>query len=85
MSTYVIQRPVEVADAVDLRTELASVRAVAAAMTATGQPLRLISTTYIPAEGTCLSVVDAEDAATVIEALRRAGTRAARVLPALIL
>ncbi len=83
MGTYVIERDVAASDVVELGTELARLRAAAGAMTAGGQPLRVLSATYVPANHSCQCVVDAEDAATVLEALRRVGIRTARVLPAL--
>ena len=83
MSTYVIERLVRVADVGDLGTELSSVRAIAAAMTAAGQPLRVLHATYVATHQNLQCVVDADDASTVLEALRRIGTHTARVLPAL--
>jgi hypothetical protein len=83
MSTYVIERLVAVADVGQLGNELSSVRAVAVAMTAGGQPLRVLHATYVATHQRFQCVVDAEDAATVLEALRRVGTHTARVVPAL--
>jgi hypothetical protein len=83
MGTYVIERRVSIADVGALGTELCSVRAVATVMTAAGQPLRVLHATYIAAHESFQCVVDADDSATVLEALRRAGTHTARVLPAL--
>ena len=83
MGTYVIQRRVALADVGDLGNELSSVRAVAAAMTAGGHPLRILHATYVAAHHSFQCVVDAENAATVTEALRRVGTHTALVLPAL--
>ena len=88
MGTYVIARLVAVADVGALGAlgaELSSVRAVAAAMTAGGHPLRVLHATYVAAQQSFQCVVAAEDAATVLEALRRVGTHTARVLPALSL
>ena len=83
MGTYVIQRTVSLADVADLGIELSSVRAIATVMTAAGQPLRVLHATYVAAHQSFQCVVDAEDSATVLEALRRVGTHTARVLPAL--
>lgn len=83
--TFLIQRTFAFADVADLGVELAAVRAAALAMTAIGQAVRVVHATYVPGDQSCLCVVDAEDAATVVEALRRAGTGAARILPALAL
>ena len=85
MGTYVIQRQVAPADVGDLGNELSSVRAVARVMTACGQPLQILHATYVAAHHSFQCVVDAENAATVTEALRRVGTHTARVLPALSL
>ena len=83
MGTYVIERVIAVADVGELGIELSAVRAMAAAMTAGGQPLRVLHATYVVANQIFSCVVDADDAATVLEALRRVGTHTARVLPAL--
>ncbi len=83
MGTYVIERLVHVADVGTLGTELCSVRAIASVMTAAGQPLRVLHATYVAAHECFQCLVDAEDSATVLEALRRVGTHTARVLPAL--
>jgi hypothetical protein len=68
-----------------LAAEVAAVRAAATAMTATGLPVTVLHAVYIPAEQTWLCTVEADEAATVIEALRRAGTSTGRVLPASLL
>ncbi len=83
MSTYVIERRVALADVGNLGNELSSVRSVAAAMTNNGQTLRILHATYVAAHQRFQCVVDAEDAAIVLEALRRVGAHTARVLPAL--
>jgi hypothetical protein len=85
VSTYLIQRPVGAGDIAELGVEIAAIQAAALAMTATGLPVKVLHTTYVPADQTCLCLMDADDAATVMEALRRAGATAARVLPALAL
>jgi phage-related minor tail protein len=85
MGTYVIQRLVSIADVGALDAELSAVRAVATVMTAAGRPLRVLHATYVAAVGSFQCVVDAEDSATVTEALRRVGSHTARVLPALAL
>jgi hypothetical protein len=83
MSTFVIERAVAGAAVADLGGELSALRGIATAMTANGQPVQILHATYVPTHQTCLCVVDADDAATVLEALRRAGNHTARVLPAL--
>lgn len=85
VSTYLIQRPVGAGEVAELGAEVAAIQAAALAMTATGLPVKVLHTTYVPADQTCLCLMDADDAATVMEALRRAGATAARVLPALAL
>jgi hypothetical protein len=85
VSTYLIQRSVGAGEVSGLGAEIAAIQSAAMVMTATGLPVRVLHTTYVPADQICLCVMDAEDAATVMEALRRAGATAARVLPALAL
>ncbi len=85
MSTYVIQRVVGGADVAGLGHDTAALRTSAIAMTAQGQPVKVLSATYIPADQTWLCVVDGDDAASVIETLKQAGTTTARVLPAVSL
>jgi hypothetical protein len=85
MSTFLIRRSVETAHVADLGQEMASVRTTAVAMTARGQPVKVLHTTYVPGDGASLCVVEADDAATVMEALRRAGATAADVLAVLAL
>jgi len=85
VSTYLIQRPVGAGEVAELGAEVAAIQAAALTMTATGLPVKVLHTTYVPADQTCLCLMDADDAATVMEALRRAGATAARVLPALAL
>jgi hypothetical protein len=83
MSTFVVEQAVVASAVADLGAELSALRGIATAMTANGQPVRVLHATYVPTHQTCVCVVDAADAATVLEALRRAGTHTARVLPAL--
>ena len=85
MSTFLIHHPVVAAEPGVVDGIAASVRDAAKDMTAGGWPVAVLHMTYVSAERACLSVVEAEDAATVVETLRRAGSRAARVLPALAL
>jgi hypothetical protein len=83
MGTYVIERLVSIVDVGALGTEVSSVRAIATVMTDAGQPLRVLHATYVAAHESFQCVVDADDSATVLEALRRVGSHTARVLPAL--
>ena len=85
MSTYVIQRTGGDTDLVDLGYEAAAIRAAAAAMTASGQPVRVLHCVYIPADRTWLCLIEGDEPATAIELLRRAGVSTARVLPASVL
>jgi len=85
MSIFAVQRNVAGAEVADLGAVIAAVRAVAIAMTASDQPVTVLHSIYVAADRTCVSVIEADDAATVIEALRRAGSRSARVLPAIAL
>ena len=83
MAIYLIRRSVGIADVADLGRETASVRTAASAMTAAGQAVSVRHGTYVPTDETCLWVMDADDANTIVAALRLAGVPAARVLPAL--
>jgi hypothetical protein len=85
MGTYMIQRMVGGADVAGLGYDTAALRTSALAMTAQGHPVQVLSATYIPNDQTWLCVVDGDDAASVIETLKQAGTTTARVLPALSL
>jgi hypothetical protein len=85
MSIFAVRQPVIVADVGALGSVVAAVGQAAGVMTAGGWPVSVLHSTYIPGEQTCVSIVDAEDAATVMEMLRRAGSRTATVLPALTL
>ncbi len=85
MSIFAVQRTVTGAEVADLGAVIAAMRTAAMTMTAADQPVVVLHSTYIPADQTCLSLVEADDAATVMEALRRAGSRSARVLPAISL
>jgi len=85
MGIFVIQHPAPIAYVGTLDGLIAAVRAAANSMTAAGCPVLMLHALYVPADQTCLSVVDADDAATVLEALRRAGSTTARILPALSL
>ena len=83
MGIYAIERLVALADVAEFGSELESVRAVASVMTAHGQPLYVLHATYVPNHQRCLCVVEADDADTVLEALRRIGSHTSSVLPAL--
>ncbi|MET3803046.1 hypothetical protein ABIB25_000030 [Nakamurella sp. UYEF19] len=85
MSIFTIRQPVIGADIGAFSGIVDAVRQAADVMTAHGWPVSVLHSTYIPGEQTCVSVVDAEDAVTVMEMLRRAGSRTATVLPALML
>ncbi len=85
MNTFSVQYPVTQPEAGDLADVVAAMRQAAVNMTAACQPVTVLHTTYVPAEQVCLSLVAADDAATVMEVLRRAGSISARVLPAVSL
>ena len=85
VSTYVIQRTGGVTDLVDLGCEATAIRAAAAAMTASGQPVRVLQCAYIAADRTWLCLIEGDEPATAIELLRRAGVSTARVLHATVL
>ncbi len=85
VSSYVIQRTGGITDLVDLGCEAAAIRAAAAAMSASGQPVRVLHCAYIPADRSWFCLIEGDEPATAIELLRRAGVSTARVLPASVL
>lgn len=79
-----VQRPLPIEAIGELAGELKQIRAVAATMSAAGPTVQYRYACYLPSDRMCLSVVDAPDAATVLELLRRAGLTTARVLEAVL-
>ena len=73
-----MKRPLRLESVGELGGDLARVRAEAAPVGVT-----FLYSVFVPADRMCLSVVDAPDAAAVLEALRRGGLAdQAQVLPA---
>ena len=73
-----MKRPLRLEAVGELSGDLARLRAEAAAV-----GVSLLYSVFVPADRVCLSVVDATDAAAVLEALRRGGLAdQAQVLPA---
>jgi hypothetical protein len=50
VSTYLIQRSVGAGEVAELGAEVAAIRAATLAMTATGLPVKVLHTTYVPAD-----------------------------------
>jgi hypothetical protein len=84
VSAFVVERPLPIEAIGELAGELSQARAVAAEMSAVGPRVRFLYSFFVPAERMCRSVVDAPDAATLIELLRRTGLSTARVCPAVL-
>lgn len=83
MAAFIVSRPLPIEDLGDLTAELARLRETVAEAAATGLAVEYVYSVFIATEQVCLSAIDAPDAATVLELVRRSGIPAtAKVLPA---
>jgi hypothetical protein len=83
VAAFVVSRPLPIEDIGDLSAELARLRETVAQTAATGLEVEYVYSVFIATEQVCLSAIDAPDAATVLEIVRRSGLPAtAKVLPA---
>jgi hypothetical protein len=68
---FVVKRSLPVEDIGELATELARLRTAVAEVVADGARARYVYSLFIPANRMCLSVIEAADAATVLDIVRR--------------
>jgi hypothetical protein len=80
---FVVERSLPVEEIGELAGELARFREAAAEVAATGSDVVYLYSLFVPADRMCYTAIEAPDAATVLEVLRRSAIpNTARVLPA---
>jgi hypothetical protein len=83
MPSYLIESYLPRSRAAELPTVVARLRDATEALTAEGERVRHLRTTFLPSDELCFHLLEAEAAATVGEASRRAAIQPARVVQAL--
>jgi len=83
MPSYLIESFLPRSRSGELRTVADRLRRAAESLTAEGTQVRHLRTTFVPDDELCLHLMEAETAATVGEASRRAAIEPARVVHAL--
>jgi hypothetical protein len=83
MPSYLIECYLPRSRAGELAATVDRLRRATEALTAEGIEVRHLRSTFLPNDELCLHLVEAESAATVGEASRRAAIEPARVVPAL--
>jgi hypothetical protein len=82
VAAFVVSRPLPIEDLGDLAAELTRLRKTVAEVAAAGVEVDYGYSLFIATERVCLSTIEAPDAATVLEIVRRSGLPAtSRVLP----
>jgi hypothetical protein len=82
VAAFVVSRPLPIEDLGDLAAELTRLREIVAEAAAAGMEVVYGYSLFIATERVCLSTIEAPDAATVLEIVRRSGLPAtSRVLP----
>jgi hypothetical protein len=80
MAEFLVELYVSRADADGGERETCRARHAAAALTAEGQPVRLVRSIFVPEDETCFLLVEADTAELVREAATRAAVLYERVL-----
>ena len=83
MPSYLIESYLPRSRAGELPTVVGRLRRATESLTAEGMPVEHLRSTFLPNDELCLHLLEAESAATVGEASRRAAIEPARVVPAL--
>ena len=83
MPSYLIECYLPRSRSGELPAAVGRLRRAAEALTAEGASVRHLRTTFLPSDELCLHLLEAESAATVGEASRRAAIDPARVVQAL--
>jgi hypothetical protein len=82
MPSYLIESYLPRSRSGELRTVVDRLRRAAMSLTAEGAQVRHLRSTFVPSDEICLHLLEAESAAMVGEASRRAAIEPARVLQA---
>ena len=80
MAEFLVELYVSRVDADGAEREAQRARRAAAALTAEGQPVRLVRSIFVPEDETCFLLVEADTAEAVHETAMRAAVRFERVL-----
>jgi hypothetical protein len=83
MPSYLIESYLPRSHSGGLRAMVERLRRATESLTAEGTQVRHLRSTFVPDDELCLHLLEAESAATVGEASRRAAIEPARVVPAL--
>lgn len=83
MSVYMVERSLKGIAMSDLAAAQQAAIATTRQMSADGTPVRYIRTTFVPDSGRCMCLFEAEDAATVEQANRKANIPFDRVVEAM--
>jgi hypothetical protein len=83
MPSYLIESYLPRSRAGELPAVVGRLRRATESLTAEGMPVEHLRSTFLPNDELCLHLLEAESAATVGEASRRAAIEPARVVPAL--
>jgi hypothetical protein len=83
MPSYLIESYLPRSRSGELSAEVSRLRHATATLTAEGRRVRHLRSTFLPSDELCLHLLEAESAATVGEASRRAAIEPARVVQAL--
>ena len=83
MTSYLVETYISKSLAADAFAAGRRARAAALELSRAGAPVQYVRTTVLPEDETCFHLFVAESEDTVVEACRRAGLRAPRIVPAL--